>query len=69
MSETTTQSRGISGEDLDLLSRLLEEEGFGTEGRSAIPRRGMDAESPADIPLSFAQARLWFLDRLQPDSA
>ena len=69
MSETTTQSRGISGEDLDLLSRLLEEEGFGTEGRSAIPRRGVDAESPADIPLSFAQARLWFLDRLQPGSA
>ena len=67
MSETTTQTRGISGEDLDLLSRLLEEEGFGAPAPAAIPRRAVAAE--AEIPLSFAQQRLWFLDRLDPEGS
>ena len=67
MSDTTTQSRGISGEDLDLLSRLLEEEGFGAAAVASIPRRTAPADG--EIPLSFAQQRLWFLDRLDPDSS
>ncbi len=69
MSDTTTQSRGISGEDLDLLSRMLEEEGFGAASPAAIPRRDAAGPEGTGIPLSYAQQRLWFLDRLQPGSA
>ena len=48
--------------DDELLARLLREEGAGA---ARIPRRppGQDA------PLSFAQRRLWFLDRLVPGNA
>src|SRR5262245_11182068 len=50
-----------------LLRQLLEEEGSETQkGQSiqATPRRGDDL-----FPLSFAQQRLWFLDRLEPNSS
>ena len=46
-----------------LSRRLEEDEGAGTAGggRAALVR----VERPAEIPLSYAQRRLWFLDRLE----
>ena len=57
---------GVSAEELELFEYLLEEEGLAdVPPEQAIPRR----ESQNDIPLSFAQERLWFLDQLQPGDA
>lgn len=54
----------------ELLARLLAEEGGGaaptpTRAVPTIPRRA----SATEAPLSFAQQRLWFLDRLLPGNA
>ena len=45
-----------------LLDRLLEEEGLAVPQPTRIPRRA----SRSSAPLSYAQQRLWFLDRLVP---
>ncbi|WP_335743621.1 non-ribosomal peptide synthase/polyketide synthase [Rhodococcus oxybenzonivorans] len=47
------------------LARLLES----TENADADRPRLAPAERPARIPLSSAQRRMWFLNRLDPDSA
>ncbi|WP_216207580.1 non-ribosomal peptide synthetase [Amycolatopsis aidingensis] len=43
-----------------LLARLLARDGFRLSGQSTVPRRAPGAE----VPLSSAQHRLWFLDEL-----
>ncbi len=63
--QNVDEARGFSNEDLDLLAYLLAEEGIELEQTPVIPRRAPNAE----VPLSFSQQRLWFLDQLQPGSA
>src|SRR3989442_4294032 len=52
----------LSDEKLELLAYLLEEEGIDLPERQIIPRR----KEGDQLPLSFSQQRLWFIDKLQP---
>ncbi len=47
----------------ELLRRRLEQAGL--SGTERIPKRPADA---THVPLSFAQSRMWFLQRLDPAS-
>jgi amino acid adenylation domain-containing protein len=60
----SARSEALSAKKRKLLSRLLREEGVDL---SRLPMTSLDRDDE-DLPLSFAQERLWFLDRLTPDS-
>ena len=54
----------MDAQKLELLAYLLEEEGIASPEMPTISPR----ESSHNLPLSFAQQRLWFLNQLEPDS-
>jgi amino acid adenylation domain-containing protein len=59
------KAASVSAEELELLELLLEDEGF----ELSRPQPILASGARDDLPLSFAQQRLWFLDRLEPGSA
>jgi len=65
MADLETQNSDDFSEDQEqLLALLLEAEGFGQAQSVTIEPR----DKPGPPPLSFAQQRLWFLDRFEPNS-
>ena len=62
--ERTVLKKDQAEEERELLRFLLQKEGLGSG-----PWEIASAETQEHVPLSWAQKRLWFLDRLQPGSA
>ena len=60
--QVVTTAGTLSNEDLDLLEYVLAKEGVEVDHLPLVPRR----EPGVEVPLSFAQQRLWFLEQLQP---
>jgi len=56
---------GLSAEERELFELLLKQESTGASRSLILPRR----QETQSLPLSFAQERLWFLDRLEPGSS
>src|SRR5829696_3366879 len=60
MSELLSQVAALSPERRELLERLARAEGVG------LPDVAAACPADEEIPLSFAQEQLWFLDQLEP---
>jgi len=65
VSDGSGRSFKLTGKRLELLQALRREHGLASARAERIPR----LPPGAAYPLSFAQQRLWFLDRLMPGSA
>src|SRR6476646_5600385 len=61
--ERTVLKKDPAEEERELLRLLLQKEGIGSQGWEIT-----SSETRERLPLSWAQKRLWFLDRLQPGS-
>ncbi|HLO02124.1 MAG TPA: amino acid adenylation domain-containing protein, partial [Symbiobacteriaceae bacterium] len=58
-------AEGLSPEELELLTYLLEEEGIAVAANARVVPRAAREE----YPLSFSQQRMWFVDQWEPGSA
>jgi amino acid adenylation domain-containing protein len=63
MSSFAERVAGLSPKRQELLARFLEQERIDVSRINIAPRK----LGPANVPLSFAQERLWFLDQLEPN--